>query len=155
VTREPLEDPLSLETVGPENLSECGIGCLANPENPGHQCKVNWLRQTFGEGVRLLMFRDGEGKTLGLLEYVPGEFAWRPVQAAGWLFVHCLWVDRRGQNFQGLGSRLIQACMQEARRQKATGVAALVSDGPLMAGKDIFLKNDFHVIDERDRFNWS
>ena len=145
-------DPPSLKTVGPDNLSECGIGCLANPEHPGYQCKVDWLRHTFDEGVRLLMFRDGEGKALGFLEYVPGEFAWRPVQAAGWLFVHCLWVYPRGQKIRGLGSRLLQACVEEARRRKATGVAALVSDGPFMAGKEIFLKNGFQVIDERDRF---
>ena len=143
---------LTLETVGPENLSECGIGCLSNPEHPGYQCKVDWLRQTFDEGVRLLMFRNGEGKALGFLECVPGEFAWRPVQAAGWLFVHCLWVRPGGQTTKGLGSRLIQACVEQARRQKATGVAALVSDGPMMAGKEIFLKNGFQVIAERDRF---
>lgn len=146
------KDHLLLVTVGPENLAKCGIGCLSNPEHPGYQCKVDWLRRTFDEGVRLLMFRDDEGKPLGFLEYVPGEFAWRPVHAAGWLFVHCLWVYRRGRKIKGLGSRLIQACVAEARRQKATGVAALVSDGPLMAGKDIFLKNGFQVIDERDRF---
>ena len=81
------KNPPSLETVGPENLFERGIGCLANPKNPGYQCKVDWLRRTFDEGVRLLMLRDGEGKTMGFLEYVPGEFAWRPVQADGWLFV--------------------------------------------------------------------
>lgn len=55
------KDHLSLETVGPENLSECGIGCLSNPENPGYQCKVDWLRKTFDEGLRLLLFRDDEG----------------------------------------------------------------------------------------------
>lgn len=142
---------LSLVTVGPENLSECGIWCRS-PEHQGYQCKVDWLRQTFGEGVRFLMFRDDGGKALGFLEYVPGEFAWRPVHAAGWLFVHCLWVNRRGQKVKGLGSRLIQACVAEARRQKAIGVAALVSDGLWMAGKEVFLKNGFQVIDERDRF---
>jgi GNAT superfamily N-acetyltransferase len=146
------KDQLSLETVGPVNLSECGIGCLANPKNPGYQRKVAWLRQTFDEGVRLLMLRDGEGRALGFLEYVPGEFAWRPVRAAGWLFVHCLWVYPRGQKIKGLGSRLLQACVEEARRQQATGVAALVSDGPFMAGKEVFLKNGFQVIDKRDRF---
>jgi len=152
IVNEMREDSPSLGTVGPANLSECGIGCLSNPEHPGYQSKVGWLRQTFDEGVRLLMFRDGEGKTLGFLEYVPGEFAWRPVQAAGWLFVHCLWVYPRGQKIKGLGSRLLQACVDEARRQKAFGVAALVSDGPFMAGKEVFLKNGFQVIDERDRF---
>ena len=87
------KDHLSLVTVGPENLAKCGIGCLSNPENQGYQCKVDWLRQTFDEGLRLLMFRDGEGKALGFLEYVPGEFAWRPVHAAILQFI-CLFRNK-------------------------------------------------------------
>ena len=147
-----MENAISLETVGPGNLSECGIGCLANPKHQGFQCKVDWLRQRFAEGLRLLMFRDAGGRALGFFEYVPGEFAWRPVDAAGWLFVHCLWVYPRGQAVRALGSRLIQACVEEARRQRAVGVAALVSDGPWMAGKEIFLKNGFREVEERGRF---
>ncbi len=145
-------DDLILEKVGPENLSECGIGCLTNRLHPGYQSKVDWLQRSFADGLRFFLVRNGDGEPLGFLEYVPGEFAWRPVQAAGWLFVHCLWVNRRGQKVGGLGSRLIQECLAEARRQRTVGVAALVSDGPLMAGRDIFLKNGFKQIEQRDRF---
>lgn len=143
---------VTLEIVGPDNLSECGIGCLSNRQHPGYQSKVEWLQRSFADGLRFLLARDGKGEPLGFLEYVPGEFAWRPVEAAGWLFIHCLWVYRRGRTVGGLGSRLIQACVAEARRQRAIGVAALVSDGPLMAGREIFLKNGFEQIDQRDRF---
>jgi hypothetical protein len=145
-------DELTLEKVGPENLSECGIGCLTNRQHPGYQSKVDWLQRSFADGLRFFLVRNGDGQPLGFLEYVPGEFAWRPVEAAGWLFVHCLWVYRRGRKVGGLGSRLIQACLAEARRQRAVGVAALVSDGPLMAGREIFLKNGFKQIEQRDRF---
>ena len=84
-----MED-LTLEKVGPENLSECGIGCLTNRQHPGYQSKVDWLQRSFADGLRFLLARDGDGQPLGFLEYVLGEFAWRPVEAAGWLFVHCL-----------------------------------------------------------------
>jgi len=145
-------DKVTLVKVGPENLSECGIGCLRNRDNPGYGCKVKWLRKRFAEGLRLLLFRDQREKPLAFLEYVPGEFAWRPVDAAGWLFVHCLWVFAAGQRVGGLGGRLIRACVEEAERAGRTGVAALVSPGPWMAGKEIFLKNGFTRIAERDRF---
>ena len=143
---------MTLEKVGPENLSECGIGCLTNRLHPGYQSKVDWLRRTFADGLRFFLARDGDGRPLGFLEYVPGEFAWRPVEAAGWLFVHCLWVYPRGRKVLGLGSRLIQACLAEARRQRKLGVAALVSDGPWMAGREIFVKNGFKQIEQCDRF---
>jgi hypothetical protein len=145
-------DQISLEKVGPANLSECGIGCLTSLKNQGLQPKVEWLQRRFTEGLRYFLFRDGEGRPLAFLEYVPGEYAWRPVDASGWLFVHCLWVYPRGQAIDGLGSRLIQACLEEARRKRAIGVAAMVSDGPWMAGKSVFLRNGFQQVGEADRF---
>lgn len=143
---------VTLVKVGPENLSECGIGCIRSRDNPGYGRKVEWLRKRFAEGLRILLFRDERGQPLAFLEYVPGEFAWRPVDAQGWLFVHCLWVFPAGQQLGGLGSRLIRACVEEAERAGSTGVAAMVSNGTWMAGKEVFLNNGFTKTAERDRF---
>jgi L-amino acid N-acyltransferase YncA len=143
---------ITLEKVGPENLAACGIGCLADPRHPGFRAKTAWLRRRFREGLRYLVCRNRRGRSLGFLEYVPGEYAWRPVDAAGWLFVHCLWVFARGQKGGGLGSRLVQACLAEARAGRARGVAAMVSDGPWMAGPGVFLKNGFGHVSAADRF---
>jgi len=142
----------TLEKVGPANLSECGIGCLTGRNHPGYQAKVDWLEKRFAEGLRFLLYRDERGKPLAFLEYVPGEHAWRPVEAAGWLFAHCLWVYPAGQKVGGLGTRLIRAFVDEAREAGAIGAAAMVSDGPWMAGKDIFLRSDFEQVAEADRF---
>ena len=143
---------ITLEKVGPDNVAVCGIGCLTDSRNQGYRPKVEWLRKRFAEGLRFFLFRDEQGGPLAFLEYVPGEFAWRPVDAGGWLFVHCLWVYPRGQRIGGLGSRLIQACLEEARLTRAIGVAAMVSDGPWMAGREIFLGNGFEQIAQADRF---
>lgn len=143
---------ITLEKVGPENISDCGIGCLTNPKNQGFQPKVEWLKKRFAEGLRFFLFRDEKGNPLAFLEYVPGEYAWRPIDAGGWLFVHCLWVYAKGQRVGGLGSRLIQACLSEARRARANGVAAMVSGGPWMVGSQVFLRNGFTQIAEADRF---
>ncbi|RJP75789.1 MAG: N-acetyltransferase [Candidatus Zixiibacteriota bacterium] len=136
----------TLEIVGPGNLDECGLGCLSNRKHPGYQAKTDWLHDRFAEGLRLLLFRDAQGKPLASLETVPGESAWRPVEASGWLFVHCLWVHAAGQRVGGLGSRLIQACVEEARRGGFTGVAVLTSSGTWMAGPRVFLKNGFERV---------
>jgi GNAT superfamily N-acetyltransferase len=146
------KDTIVLEKVSPANLCECGIGCLTNRAHQGYQAKVAWLLQRFAEGLRCLLVRDEEGRPLGFLEYVPGEYAWRPVNANGWLFVHCLWVYSRGQKVGGIGSRLIQACVEEARQTRAIGVAAMVSEGPWMAGRKVFFKNGFRAIGAADRF---
>jgi L-amino acid N-acyltransferase YncA len=141
-----------LVKVGPENLSECGIGCLTNPNHEGFGPKVAWLEERFEEGLRFLLFRDEKGKPLAFLEYVPGEYAWRPVDAEGWFFVHCLWVYSRGQKVGGLGGKLVRACIKEAEAAGALGVAAMVSDGTWMAGKKVFQRNGFEEIAETDRF---
>ena len=67
---------ISLEKVGPGNISECGVGCLTGAKNLGIRPKVAWLGQRFGEGLRFFLFRDDQGKPLAFLEYVPGECAW-------------------------------------------------------------------------------
>jgi hypothetical protein len=141
-----------LEKVGPENVGQCGIGCVTNPKHVGHGHKMDWLGRRFEEGLRFFLFRDERGKPLAFLEYVPGAFAWRPVHAEGWLFVHCLWVYSSGQKVGGLGGRLVQACVEEAEETGAFGVAAMVSDGPWMAGNAVFLKNGFELIGAADRF---
>lgn len=143
---------ITLENVGPANVATCGIGCLTGSGNIGLRPKLDWLDKRFGEGLRYFLFRDERGKPLAFLEYVPGEYAWRPVDAAGWLFVHCLWVYAAGQKIGGLGSRLIEACVEEARREGALGVAAMVSDGPWMAGQGVFARNGFETVGEVDRF---
>ena len=145
-------EAVRLVKVGPENLDECGIGCVTNRRHVGFGPKVEWLRERFGEGLRFFLFRDEEKNPLAFLEFVPGAYAWRPVEAEGWLFVHCLWVYSRGQKVGGLGSRLIQACLEEGEECGATGVAAMVSQGAWMADRRIFEKNGFEVVDEVDRF---
>ncbi|MGD8276410.1 MAG: hypothetical protein PVH00_00225 [Gemmatimonadota bacterium] len=142
-----------LEIVGPDNLEGCGIGCVKDTTHEGFQPKVDWLRRRFEEGLRYFLCRDSGGKPLAFLEYVPGENAWRPVDAAGWLFVHCLWVYPRGRKYPGLGTQLIQACLEEARSAGTYGVAALVSEGPWMADRRVFLRNGFEVLAEADRFD--
>ncbi len=143
---------ITLEKVGSGNLAACGIGCISSVKHEGFQPKVDWLQKRFGEGLRFLLFRTDRGKPLGFLEYVPGEYAWRPIDAAGWLFVHCLWVYPAGQKIGGLGSKLIQACIDEAVALDATGVAAIVSDGPWMVGSQIFSDHGFEEVDTADRF---
>ena len=141
-----------LVKVGPDNLADCGIGCLNNRKHGGYGPKVDWLHDRFAEGLRFLLFRDEKGKALAFLEIVPGDFVWRPVDAEGWLFIHCLWVYSAGQKVGGLESGLIQACVEEAWELGTLGVAAMVSDGPWMAGPKVFLRNGFEEIASCDRF---
>jgi predicted GNAT family acetyltransferase len=83
-----------------------------------------------------------------MLEYLPGEYSHRPVKAAGYMFIHCVFVGFKKQ-FKGKGyaSAMLDQCIQEAKEQGKLGVAVVTRSGSFMAKKDIFLKKGFHVVD--------
>jgi hypothetical protein len=84
-----------------------------------------------------------------MLEYVPGKYAHRPVDADGYMFIHCVFVGFK-KEFKGRGyaSFLIDECIKEAKDANMNGVAVVTRKGPFMVGKDIFLKKDFVQVDE-------
>lgn len=144
--------PYTIVTVTPDNIGQEGIFCLKNPKHPGFRGKAGWYMAGYAEGLRIRIIKDETGRPAGFIEYVPGEYAWRPVAAPDYLFVHCLWVYPRSAQAQGFGTALIEACLEDARSQGQAGVAVMTSDGAWMAGMEIFLDSGFNVVDRRDRF---
>jgi L-amino acid N-acyltransferase YncA len=112
----------------------------------GNQRKLRWLQKRFNEGLTIKMLELPER---GFIEYIPGEYAWRGVDARGYLFIHCLWVVGKSKG-KGFGDLLIAECIKDAKKKKLKGVAALVSDGNWMANRKIFLKNGFKVVDRAE-----
>lgn len=89
-----------------------------------------------------------KGGYQGMLEYIPGEYAHRPVEAQGYLFIHCIFVGFRKEfKGQGMASQLLEECIQEAQDKDMLGVAVVTRKGPFMVGNDIFLNNGFQIVD--------
>ncbi len=147
-----MSDAPELITVTPETLAEYpGLSCFMNPEQEGAKIRRDWIRERFPEGltIRILVTPDTR-KTVGYIEYIPGEHAWRAVDADGCLFIHCIWVYPRRMREHGHGSRLVQACIDDARQAGRTGVAVITSEGPFMTGKDLFLDCGFSLVEEEE-----
>jgi hypothetical protein len=81
-----------------------------------------------------------------MIEYMPGEFAWRSVHAKNWMVIHCIQVWKRYTG-QELGSLLIQECIDDARKQGMDGVVALATKKGWCADNRVYLKNGFKVVD--------
>ncbi len=129
--------------VTAENVAETGFFCcMSKPKSQGYQSKLNWLKARFAEGMRIKMYKLPQR---GFIEYIPGECAWRTVEAKGYMFIHCLWVVGKSKN-QGLGGRLLKACIEEARDAGMHGVAMLASEGNWLAGKKLLLKHGFKSV---------
>lgn len=124
-----------------------GVICFINPKNQYYNLKISWLKEQFKTGLRIkLLYIEGEKNPRGFIEYVPGEFCWRPVSAKGYMFIHCIWTNGKKYQHQGLGRLLINEVEKDASGMN--GVAVMTSDGPFMADKNIFLKNGYMIAEE-------
>jgi len=136
-------------TVDKKNIKEYPPTCFLNPKNMGHQQKEAWTKKRLDEGLIIkLLYSKKPKKLIGYIEYGPGEFAWRAVEAKNLMFIHCIWISPKKQREQGYGSLLISECINDAKKQKMNGVAVVASSGAFMADKGIFEKNNFKIIEE-------
>nr|KXH75892.1 MAG: hypothetical protein AM324_05130 [Candidatus Thorarchaeota archaeon SMTZ1-83] len=133
--------------VDGETICQHKPTCFLNPQNVGYQMKLEWLKQRFAEGLRIkLLYPEEEGKCIGFIEYLPGEYAWRAVDARGYMFIHCIWISPNKYKREGYGSLLVRECVEDAEENGKYGVAVLTSEGSFMAGKDLFLKSGFEPV---------
>lgn len=74
------------------NISSCSLCRYKAPNNLGRQQKTAWLKERNAEGVRYKVLRSPRFGDIGMIEYTLWSHAWRPVEAEGYLFIHCLMV---------------------------------------------------------------
>jgi len=142
-----MNNDVKIVTVDATNVAEHGFFCYkSKPKSEGYRRKLDWLEQRFSEGLKIKIVYEGK-RLVGFIEYIPGEFAWRAVEAKGYLVVHCIWVVGKGKK-KGYGSRLLSECVEDAREMGKHGVAMVTSSGTWLAGKKLFLKNGFEVVDQ-------
>lgn len=137
----------SLITVDSTNFDAlpcCGIKCLTHP---GRQQKSCWLQANAKFGLRAKTLLAPDGHPGGYIEYLPGEFAWRGVQATGYMFIHCVWIYSRKRQGKGWASFMIEACLKDAKSAGRKGVAVMVRGGPWLADPRLFLANGFAPVD--------
>jgi len=139
-------------SVTPDNVAETGIYCIKNKNAPGYQAKVEWFKNKCNEGLQIKIASDSNNKQLGFIEYIPSEFAWRPVHAENYLFIHCIVLFVMEARNSSIGSSLLVVCEQDAKKDKKYGVCVITSKGPWIADKTLFEKNGYFKVDELDRF---
>ena len=125
-----------------DNISGCSLCGNKNANNLGRRRKMNCLKERYAEGLRYKVLRSEKFGDIGMIEYALGNHAWRPVEAAGYLVIHCLMVNAKHKR-KGLGSLLLNACLEDAKKSGCRGVAVVTSSDSFMAGSDLFLKAGF------------
>jgi GNAT superfamily N-acetyltransferase len=143
----PDEGTIIIDT-NPQTIGNYGICGYKDPGNPGYQQKLEWLTQRFKEGMKIKILHSESDGTIGSIEYLPGEYAWRGIHAPGYMVIHCLFILKKAYKGKGYGSRMIAACEKDALDQKMHGIAVVASKSTWMAKKEIFLRNGYELIEE-------
>jgi ribosomal protein S18 acetylase RimI-like enzyme len=138
--------------VNESNLDDYDLFChKSRKQGQGYQNKVKWIKERFKEGLRLKLLHVQETKrgwtSRGFVEYIPGEYTWRGIDAPGYMAIHCLWVVGKHKK-KGYATKLLEHCLKDAQAQGMHGVAAVATEGNFLAGRKIFVKNGFGKVDE-------
>lgn len=132
-----------------KNVLEHGLCGYKSLKRPGFPEKIKWLKDRLNEGLIIKSLYSEELGTQGMIEYIPGEYCWRPVSAKGYIFIHCLFVGfKKEHKNKGNASRLLDECEKDAKESKKEGVAIVTRKGSFMVDKGIFLKRGYKVIDK-------
>jgi hypothetical protein len=139
-----MDHSVEIIDVTGENVDKAGFFCfMSKKKSPGYALKLAWLKERFSDGLRLKMLKLPER---GFIEYIPGQFAWRAVNASGYMFIHCLWVVGKSKG-KGFSRLLLKICEQDARDSGMNGVAVATSEGTWLVGKEVFLESGYTAVD--------
>lgn len=140
---------IQIINLTPENIADYGVcGYKDAQKHLELRKKIDWFKEFYPKGLRIKVIFSEKGGYQGMLEYIPGEYAHRPVDANGYLFIHCVFVGfKKEYKGKGYASLLIDECIKEAKYNKKSGVAVVTRKGSFMSGNAIFLKKGFQVVD--------
>jgi hypothetical protein len=133
----------------PDNIVDYGVcGYKDFKKQLELRRKIDWFTAYYPKGLRIKVVLADKGGYQGMLEYIPGKYAHRPVDAVGYMFIHCVFVGFKKEfKHKGYASALIDECIKEAKAAGMKGVAVVTRKGPFMAKNGIFLKKDFELVD--------
>lgn len=144
------EQSYKIVDVNEANIDEHGLFCLRSKKSSeGYRKKVEWAKERLKEGLRVKLLLINEGprrgfRPRGFIEYIPGEYAWRGIDAKGYMVIHCIWVVGRNKG-HGYGSKLLEQCLNDAKGMY--GVAVVTSGGTWLPGAKLFIKHGFEKVD--------
>ncbi|MCP4215701.1 MAG: GNAT family N-acetyltransferase [bacterium] len=131
--------------VNADNVDKTGFFCfMSKRKSEGFKQKMEWVKNRFKEGMRIKMLELPER---GFIEYIPGEYAWRAIDAKDYMVIHCLWVVGKSKK-KGFSRLLLEHCIEDAKKSGKKGVAVVTSEKVWLISKKLFAKNGFESVDQ-------
>ena len=144
------KDDTEMIDFTPSNIADYGVcGYKDVKKHLELRRKIDWYKECYPKGLRIKGLFSKSGGYQGMIEYIPGKYAHRPVNADGYMFIHCVFVGFK-KEFKGKGyaTLLLLECIKEAKTAKMDGVAVVTRKGSFMAKRDIFIKHGFESVDK-------
>jgi GNAT superfamily N-acetyltransferase len=137
----------------PKDQEELYCRCLeewSDEMREAGDLKRTWLQRMRDRGLRVKVAVDESGTIGGMIHYGPIENV--PVQGIGLYYVYCVWVHgyRQGRgNFQrkGMGTALLKAAEEDARRRGAGGLVVWGVSLPVFMRAAWFRKHGYVEVD--------
>ena len=140
-------DEVQIVDTSADNIHNYGFCGYKSVKQEGYSRKLDWLKQRFSEGMRFKVLHSENDGAVGFIEYIPGEYAWRAIEAKGHMVIHCI-ANYYGRNRgKGYGTLLVEEAIRDADEESIHGVAVVTRKGTWMAGDGLFLRNGFEVVD--------
>ena len=102
----------------PQNIADYGVCGYKNVKKHLElRRKIDWFTEYYPKGLRTKVIFSKKDGYQGMLEYIPGKYAHRPVEAEGYMFIHCIFVGFKNE-FKGKGyaSSLIDECIKDVKK---------------------------------------
>ncbi|MBN2436521.1 MAG: GNAT family N-acetyltransferase [Spirochaetes bacterium] len=146
------KDSIQIIDMTPANIADYGVcGYKDVNKHLELQRKIDWYSKYYPKGLRIKGIVSETGGYQGMIEYIPGQYAHRPVAAKDYMFIHCLFVGfKKEYKGQGFATQLLKLCINEAKEAGMNGVAVVSRKGSFMAKRDIFIKNGFCSVDKAE-----
>ena len=135
--------------VTKDNLESEHICCaISNNRDVQVASKKAWLSERFDEG---LVFLKSVERGKCFIEYLPAAMAWNPIEAAGYMYIDCLWVSGSLKG-HGYSNDLLETCIADSKAQGKQGLCILSSarKRPFLADPKYLQHKGFAVCDEAD-----
>lgn len=116
---------LELIQVTENNIDKEHI-CCAIADKKGENCvklKKEWLKERFKDG---LIFKKANVRGKVFIEYIPGEKAWYPINANGYMVIDCFWVSGQYKG-KGIANILLNECIKDSKAQGKKGIVVISS----------------------------
>lgn len=137
-----------IRDMGVGNIFDYGFCGTRSIEHEGCRRKAEWFKKRLSEGMRYKVLYSEKKGAVGLIEYIPGKYVWRAIDADGYMAIHCLCIFYKPFRKRGYASQMIDECIKDAEKEKMHGVVVVTRKGAWMVGKETFLKKGFEAVDE-------